>query len=205
MKLIIADDHRIFRQGLKSLLEDEPGINILAEASSGHELMSLIRHREPDIILLDVEMPGMDGLESMQQIKKLRHSCKVIVLTMHSETSYIKRMVQSGAAGYVLKDAGKTELIKAIQAIQNGETYFSPEVSEAVMKKLTAKEKPALTKREIEIVKLIADQMTTAEIADKLSLSPHTIEAHRKNIFLKLGLKNSAGLVRYAIEKGLVD
>jgi len=207
IKILIADDHRIFRQGLVSLLETEQKLKIIGEAKNGYEILDILKQKIPDIILLDIEMPDMNGLEAVRNIRKDYPNVKIIVLTMHKKSSYVKQMMKSGISGYLLKDAGKEELLKAMEAAMSERTYYSQEIMLHVMNGLSGSEKKDsdLSDREIEIIRLIARQMTTREIAVELTLSVHTVETHRKNILLKLGLRNSPGLVRYALQKGLID
>lgn len=205
IRLIIADDHQLFREGLISLLQEDPEIQICAQAANGKELLHLLEQHEADILLLDIEMPEMDGFDTMRTLKKMKSRIKILVLTMHKSPQFIKNILKGGASGYLQKDAGKRKLLEAIKTLYTKGSYYSPEIGKLLMESM--KDDYTNTKispRELEIIKHIADEFTTAEIADKLCISPHTVESHRQNILLKLGLKNSAGLVKYAIHKGLL-
>ncbi|MEQ8363869.1 MAG: response regulator transcription factor [Cyclobacteriaceae bacterium] len=207
IKIIIADDHAMFREGIVSLISTEKNIAFVGEAKNGSELLELLQLDLPDVVLLDIEMPGMDGLETAKKIKKQFPAVKVLALTMHSQSAFVKNMIKAGATGYILKNSGKSELIKAIETVYKGDTYFADEAMDSVMQGLRNNEinDSPLSSREIQIIKLIANQMTSSEIAKELHLSPMTVETHRKNILLKLGLRNVAGLVKFAFQKGWIE
>ena len=181
-------------------------ISILSgQANNGIEVLSLMEIHEVDVILLDIEMPKMDGFDTMRQLKKLKQQPKILVLTMHASPQFIKNILATGADGYLPKDSGKALLVEAITTVHQTGAFHTPETIGIVMNSLKGKQTTTnISPREKEIIKLIADQYTTNEIAEKLFLSTHTIESHRKNILLKLGLKNTAGLVKYAIQKGII-
>ena len=205
INVVIADDHTIFRQGLYALLDKEAEINLIGEAKNGHEVLSILEDKSVDVLLLDIEMPLMDGFDTMRQIKKLKTKPRILVLTMHASPQFIRNIFANGADGYMPKDAEKGKLLEAIETIHNTGAYHTPETVNIVMNTLKGNiPSTNISEREKEIIKLIADQYTTKEIAEKLFLSSHTVESHRKNILLKLGLKNTAGLVKYAIQKGLI-
>jgi DNA-binding NarL/FixJ family response regulator len=207
IRLIIADDHLIFRQGLKALLENESEIEVIGETGNGNETLSVTRQLKPDLIIMDIEMPGKDGLEVTAILKKEIPEIKILVLTSFNRSAYVRQMLKSKVAGYILKESGREELLKAIRTIMSGEKYFSQKVMMTVIDDLQGP-KPGsiqLSDREIEIIKYIASELTSVQIAEKLNISPHTVETHRKNILLKLDLKNTAGLVKYAFKKGLID
>jgi DNA-binding NarL/FixJ family response regulator len=175
-------------------------------------LLEVLESKSCDIILMDINMPEMDGVEATKQVKAKYPSIKILMLTMFSNREYIEKLLRAGADGYLLKNTGKEELQEAIDNIINGESYFSKEVTERIMEGLQKKkiaEKNTyiveLTEREIEVLKLIVQEFTTAEIAEKLFISPHTVETHRKNLISKLNVRNIAGLVKYAMQNGLVD
>ncbi|MEO0895880.1 MAG: response regulator transcription factor [Bacteroidota bacterium] len=204
ISVLIADDHQMFRQGIISLLSDQDDITFVGEASNGQEVLNLSKETSPDLILLDVEMPKMDGFETMRRLKTWKSPPKVLVLTMHKTPEFTKNIVQAGASGLVQKDAGKELLLKSIRQIVHEGKYFSDDINALLLESLHGEQKKtSLSKREKEVVKLIVDGLTTKEIADKLFLSKHTIESHRQNILLKLELKNTAELVKYAIQHGL--
>lgn len=212
IKIIIADDHQLFIDGIKSLVKSMKKMEIIAEVSNGKQLLEVLESKSCDIILMDINMPEMDGVEATKQVKAKYPSIKILMLTMFSNREYIEKLLRAGADGYLLKNTGKEELQEAIDNIINGESYFSKEVTERIMEGLQKKkiaEKNTyiveLTEREIEVLKLIVQEFTTAEIAEKLFISPHTVETHRKNLISKLNVRNIAGLVKYAMQNGLVD
>lgn len=203
--IIIADDHTMFRQGLISLLQEEENITVVGEASNGKEALTLLEKQEADVLLLDIEMPEVDGFDVLRNLKKKHNTTKVLALTMHTSTEFVKNIIKAGADGYLQKDAEKSNLIEAIKQIVTQGSYYTPQIAALLLNDLK-KEIPntAISPREKEVIQLIVDGNTTKEIAKKLYLSKHTIESHRQNILSKLQLKNSAELVKYAIQKGLV-
>ncbi len=212
IKILIADDHQLFIDGIKSLVNSMQNMEIIAEVGNGKQLLEVLEHTSSDIILMDINMPEMDGIEATKQVKIKYPSVKILMLTMFSSREYIEKLLRAGADGYILKNTGKVELQEAIETIVNGESYFSKEVTERIMeglqKKKSAEKKSyivELTEREIEVLKLIVQEFTTAEIAEKLFISTHTVETHRKNLISKLNVRNIAGLVKYAMQNGLVD
>ncbi len=205
IRLVLADDHVMLRQGLVSLLNEQEEMQVVGEANNGNEVLNILNHQAIDVLLLDIEMPGMDGFDTLREIRKLKAPPKTLVLTMHKSPQFLKNIFSAGANGYLPKDSGKKILVEAISTLHASGSFHTPETMKMVMDGLKASKKPAgISKRETEIIQLIADQHTTSEIAEKLFLSTHTVESHRKNILLKLGLKNSAGLVKYAIHRGLI-
>lgn len=207
IRILIADDHTIFRQGLISLLENESNIHIIGEAQNGIEVINGVNTDTVDVILIDIEMPIKNGIDTTKEVKKTHPEVKILALTMHKNASFIKQMLKAGADGYILKDAGKTELLNAIDAVMNGKQYHSTLVTESIMKSLhqQKEKKTPLTERELEIIQLISNELTVRQIAAKLHLSPLTIETHRKNIYLKLGVHNAAGLIKMALKKGWIE
>lgn len=212
IKLLLVDDHQVLMDGIKALLEKAEGISIAHQALNGKSaLETLEKHQEEiDLILLDINMPDMNGFEVCQEIKKRFPDKKVLTLTMHSEAGFITKMVKAGADGYVLKNAGKEELVTAIQSIQQGEKYFSKAVTNSLLDGMQSK-KPLrsqfiskITRREKEILRLIIDECNTDEIAAKLFISDTTVISHRKSLLRKLNVKNTAGLVRVAYEFNLL-
>jgi two-component system nitrate/nitrite response regulator NarL len=208
--IVIADDHRVFIDGIKALLKDFPGINVIGEANNGQELYSVVKEKKPQLVLTDIQMPVKDGIEATKEIHKDFPEIKVIALSMMNESIYIKKMLEAGASGYILKTVNKEELVDTIRKVAAGEKYFSPEVTSQLMNNFTGKSSqnnPAdvLTKREKEILSLIAKGLTDKEIAGKVFLSPLTITTHRKNILSKLGLKNKVELARFAMENNFTD
>jgi DNA-binding NarL/FixJ family response regulator len=208
IKIIIADDHPLFAEGLSILLSSAEGIEIVGIANNGEEALSLLNHTPCDIAVLDMHMPVLDGIQTTKQIRKRFPHVKVLTLTMDTEANGMRNAIQAGAAGLVLKTAGKEELKKAIQCIAAGENYFKGSISvTAGNEKMPANDTGThiLTNRETEILKLVAKELSNAEIGDKLFISPKTVETHRKNMMKKVGVKNTMGLVRYGIKNGLID
>lgn len=212
IKIAIADDHQMFRDGIKSLLDNTREYVVVGEAKDGIELLALVKQVSLDVVLLDINMPKMNGLEAIKKLKSDHSEIKVIMLTMFNTNEYINKLLKSGADGYVLKNTGKEELEEAINTVVSGESFFSNEVKQTVMDNLQNKPQiepdffqVELTSREKEVLSLIVKEYTTNEIAEKLFISPHTVETYRKNLTSKLPVKNIAGLVRYAIQMGLVD
>ncbi len=205
IRIAIADDHTVFREGLVSLLSEGNKVAIVAQANNGKEVLEILKNKAVDILILDIEMPEMDGFDTIREIKQSRIAVKVLVLTMHSSLQYIKNILKAGAHGYLPKDVDKTTLLNALDTIHRTGQFHSPETAKMIMDDLREDTHTTeISPREKEVIQLIADGYTTQEMAEKLFLSRHTIESHRKNILLKLGLKNSAGLVKYAIRKGIV-
>lgn len=210
IKVVIADDHQLIIDGIKSLLVNESTIQIVGEAKNGDELLRNGLLMNPDLILMDLGMPVMDGIEASRRIKKDHPSIKILVLTTYADQKSIKEMLRIGVDGYLLKDAGKDQFIEAIHTIMNEKPYFDPRVTAVVMNSLQPQKKQSstltpLTTREKEIVRLIAEGKSTHEIAASIHLSLLTVETHRKNIYTKLGVNKIASLVRYAISEGLLD
>ncbi|HLF33597.1 MAG TPA: response regulator transcription factor [Cyclobacteriaceae bacterium] len=211
INLLLVDDHNMVREGLKSIFENDVQYNIAAEAVNGIEAIKTLKDTKVDIVLTDISMPGMDGVELTKAIKKNNPDQKVIALTMMGESQHIRQMLKAGVSGYLLKNCGSTELKKAIQKVMGGETYFSPEVSQIIMNDLTGKHASRmateyeLSEREKEVLHLIVKEYSNQEIADTLFISTRTVDAHKRNLLDKTGSKNIAGLVLYAIEKRLFD
>ena len=212
IRIIIADDHKIIRDGIKALLRDIKEFHIAGEAENGLKTIDQIDLLKPDVILMDISMPGMSGIECTLKIKSTHPEIKILVLSMSKEEEHIRKMLEAGASGYILKNTGKEELIKAIKAVSEGNYYFSNDVTESLMKEILFPSqvdidkttKVELTERETEILSLISMEYTNSEIAEKLFLSVRTIDAHRRNILGKTGCRNTAGLVRFGIENGLI-
>ena len=209
-KIIIADDHTMFLEGLISLLRNVPEITVTEKASNGKELLKLLEKNTADVLLLDISMPEMDGVEVTKIIKKTYPKLKIIILTTHSNAHIIAKLNRLGVDGYLLKNAEKDELLYAIKKVQSGEHYFSKEVA-AIHKEYETNLKKnlssttELSNREKEILVLIAKQLTAAEIAEKTFISLNTVNTHKRNLLSKLNVKNIAGLVKFAIELGLLD
>ncbi|MEX0844472.1 MAG: response regulator transcription factor [Balneolaceae bacterium] len=213
IRIGIVDDHEIVRDGIKLLLEDEPGFEITFMAQHGKEGLEYCKSQEVDIVIMDITMPVMDGIEATNIIKEQYPDVKVLALTMLSEDQHIRKMIKAGASGYIFKSSGKKELIKAINTIINGQHYFSEGATQSILQELVnpvvTKHKDAedvhITERELEILKLIVNEYTNQEIAEKLFVSVRTVDAHRRNLLQKTGAKNTAGLVKYAIKNQLFE
>lgn len=211
INVLIVDDHQMLIDGIKAMLSEEPGVQIVAEAYHGIEALEKLEQHSVDLVLLDINMPVMDGVEACRQIKKLHPSVRILALTMYNEGSIVSQMLHSGAHGFILKNTGKTNLIEAITEVYEGKTYFDQQVKEALMKSMMPDRKasaafiPKLTRREKDILRLIVLENSAQEIANQLFISPNTVETHRKHLLEKLNVKNSAGLVRVALERKLVE
>ncbi len=210
---VIADDHQIFRQGLKLVLGDDKGLNFLGEAENGIALLKLLETVSPDVILLDLKMPEMDGFEATREIRKQFPEIKILILTMHDEEHFILHMLEAGANGYLLKNANPEEIQQAIRAVYETNHYFNDLVSKAMLKSIVQKNiaKPdfkntiALTEKEITILRLICRELTSAEIGEKVFLSARTVEGIRAGMMEKVGVRNIAGLVMYAAKNGIAN
>ncbi|RYD79454.1 MAG: response regulator transcription factor [Sphingobacteriales bacterium] len=206
IKLFIADDHQMIIDGLKSLLVDEENIQIAGEANDGFGVLKFLEKESCDIILLDINMPQADGIFTTQEVKKHFPQVKIIILSMHNSRDFVDSVLSAGAEGYILKNAGRDELLTAIETVNNGSYYYSSEILKSLAQpaakpKLT--ETVQLSKRELEIIAMIAAEQTTQEIAAALFISPHTVDTHRKNLLAKLNVRNTIGLVKYALQNGL--
>ncbi|MGD2076784.1 MAG: response regulator transcription factor [Chloroflexota bacterium] len=213
IRLILADDHAVVRSGLRMLLEAQPDIEIVAEAESGRQAVEKVRKMRPDVVLMDVQMPELNGIEATQQIKKVAPETAILALTMHEDDQYFFEMLHSGASGYVPKRAAPDELLTAIRTVARGEIFLYPSLATRLvqdyLKRADADDQPLvydeLTPREREVLVLIAEGLTNAEIADKLVISVKTVDRHRENIMRKLNMHNRIDLVKYAIRTGLID
>jgi len=214
VKILLVDDHKIVRDGIISLLQGEPRFEIIGQAENGIEALEKIEKLSPDLIILDINMPIMGGLECAKQVAEKFPHVKILTLTMLSEQEHIKNMLATGVGGYILKNSGLEELINAIDTVMKGQNYFSDEVKNVIMMEMVKKkttpgkifgEPIPLTPRELDVLQLIVDEFTNQEIADKLFISVRTVDAHRRNLLEKTGSRNTAGLVRFAIENNLVN
>ena len=209
IRLIIADDHPMVREGLKVSLENE-GLTVVADVSNGEEALAAAAELKPDVVLLDISMPVMNGLEACAAFKERFPGIRLLIITMHDEREYILKVVQAGAAGYVLKDAPPEELILAVQTVCQGGTYFSSSVARTLFSdfgnnsRSNNSTEDILSPREEDVLALLAEGMGNKEIARELDISVRTVEAHRLKIKQKLGISNSAGLIRYALDNGVV-
>ncbi len=213
LKLLIADDHQIIIDGIKSLLEDEKELKVVGEATHGREVLEMLKILLPDVILMDIDMPVLNGIETTRMVKADHPGIKVLILSMHNESGLIKTLLSAGADGYVLKNADREELLGAIRMVSSGKSYFSADVTRS----LAGNEKPQsadfgkdnqmaeLTTREIEIMKLIAEGYSNKEIGDQLFISHRTVDTHRTNLMKKLSVNNVAGIIRFAISNGFIS
>ena len=208
--VLLADDHTIVRQGIRTMLEEQESVEVVGEATNGNEAVELAKELAPDIIIMDIAMPLLNGLEATSHIKRATPKTKVLVLTMYTNEEYVLRMLKAGANGYLLKQSAMADLLAALDALQKGEAFFSPSISNVVLKdylRRTDEEKEGLdllTPREKEVLQLIAEGFTNRKVAEQLGVSVKTVNIHRTNIMTKLDIHKVAGLVRYAIEKGLI-
>jgi two-component system response regulator NreC len=210
--IVLADDHLVVRKGMKSLLEAEEDFALVGEAGDGLEAVQLVERLKPDVLVLDLMMPGLNGIEVTRQARKRSPHTQIVILSMHGNDDYVLEALRNGANGYVLKDAGASELVHAVRTVSDGERYLSPELAERAIdayvrqtEETTLDRYETLTDREREVLHLAADGLTNVEIAARLSLSPRTVENHRANMMRKLGINNQTELVRYAIKKGVVS
>jgi DNA-binding NarL/FixJ family response regulator len=210
IRVLLADDHALVRAGLRKLLESLSGVAVVGEAGDGREALALVASKSPDLVLLDITMPGLNGLEAAERIGREHPGTRVILLSMHASEEHVLRALRAGAAGYLPKDAALGELELAINAVRKGETYLSPAVSRHVsdyVRRTGAETEPreSLTPRQREILQLIAEGQSTKRIAGTLGVSVKTVETHRSQLMEKLDIHDVAGLVRYAIRIGLVS
>jgi len=213
IEIVIADDHTIVRQGLRKLLEEEDCLKITGEAMNGREAVTIVHKLEPDVVIMDIAMPVLNGIEAARQIKQSTLKTKVIILSMHDHTRYIRELLSIGVSGYLLKNAVSNDIIKAIKKAVKGETYLSPSISNRViedyvgMNQKTSQDElyNTLTNREREVFQMMVEGHTTKKISEMLCLSPSTIKSHRSNIMGKLKMDNISKLIQYAIHLGIID
>ncbi|MBV9689864.1 MAG: response regulator transcription factor [Ktedonobacteraceae bacterium] len=211
--ILLADDHTILRAGLKMMLNAQPDMEVVGEAHDGRQAIQEAYRLQPDVILMDITMPDINGIEATRQIKKLLPDIKVLILTMHEHDEYVFQALRAGASGYMLKEAADTELISALHIIQSGQFFLSPTaqsvmVGDYLQRVRTGEEKDSyscLTEREREILKLVAEGYTNNQIAERLIISPKTVDTHRTHIMDKLNLHSRAELVKYAMRRGLLE
>ncbi len=212
IRVLLAEDHTIVRQGLRSILDGREGIQVVGEAKDGREAVEKTQELQPDIVLMDLSMPLLSGLEATRQIKSQCPQIEVLVLTMHADEEYVFQILQAGASGYLLKQSAVGELVAAIQAVCEGNSYLSPAISRKIVDEYVRQAREQgkvdpyeqLTDREREVLHLIAEGHSTQEIADLLFISPKTVRGHRSSLTEKLDLHSNAELTRYAIRKGIV-
>lgn len=212
IRVLLADDHKIFRDGLRTLIENEAGMEVIGDADNGRKAVALAQKLSPNVIIMDVTMPDMNGIEATRKIVDGMPEVKVIALSMHSDRRYVLGMLEAGASGYLLKDCAFGELAGAIQQVVTGNTYLSPKIADVVVKgylnkalEASSTTNVAMTSREREILQLIAEGFTAKEIAAHVFLSIKTVETHRRNIMQKLNMRSVAEMTKYAIREGLVS
>jgi len=208
IKILLADDHTIVRQGLKLILSAHPDLEVAGEAANGREAVEMAQKLKPDIVLMDVAMPELNGIEATRRMVEANSRLKVLVLSMHKEAVYVREILKAGARGYILKDAIDTELLNAVRSVAKGDGYISPAVSGALLndyRKDVTDPVDLLSGREREVLQLIAEGKTNKEIATRLNLSVYTIDSHRGKIMEKLNLHSTGELVRFALKHGLAD
>lgn len=211
IRVLLADDHTLVRAGLRKLLESIPDLEVVGEANDGLALLALVEQLRPDLVLMDIAMPGLNGLEATARLLKTWPDTKVVILSMHQSEEYVRQALRNGAAAYLLKDAAPAELDIAIKAVRRNETYLSPAVSKGVVsdyvQRLRGEESPSaqLTPRQREVLQLIAEGHSTKEIARRLDLSVKTVDTHRSQLMRQLDIHEVAGLVRHAMRIGLIS
>lgn len=208
IRIVLADDHSVVRQGFRRILEAQPDMEIVGEASNGKEALESAAKFTPDVVVMDVAMPELNGIEATRRMAEVAPRTRVLALSMHKDSVYVREILRAGARGYLLKDAVDADLIAAVRAVSRGEGYLSPGVADAVLtdyRQHVTDPIDLLTTREREVLQLIAEGKTNKEIATTLNLSVYTVDAHRGRIMEKLNLHSTGELVRFAIRKGLVD
>ena len=213
IRVLLADDHTILRAGLRMMIDAQPDIEVVGEASDGRQALNEAQRLQPDIVLMDITMPEMNGIEATRQIKRAMDSTRVLILTMHENEEYLFQVLRAGASGYILKEAAGAELISAIRIVCSGRFYMSPSaqsmmVGDYLQRVRSGEERDsysALTEREREILKLVAEGHTNNQIAERLFISPKTVDTHRTHIMDKLNLHSRAELVKYAMRRGLLE
>lgn len=211
IRIFLTDDHQLVIDGMKLMISEAEDMQCVGHANNGQEALRRLEEQEVDVIMLDINMEVMNGLETCRAIHTRHQEVKVIALSMLKEPSMVKQMLKNGASGYLLKNAGKEEVLRAIRRVYSGKKYYSAEVADAVMASLSPEPVkksntlfPGLTRREKQVLQLIVEEYTTQEIADELSIKFGTVETHRRNLLIKLGARNTAGLVRTCLEYGLL-
>ena len=211
LRLLIADDHTLVRQGLRRILESQPGWEVVAETGDGREAVRLASELRPDVVLLDIAMPHLNGVEAMQQIERRVPGVRVLVLSMYSDEAYVTRAIRAGASGYLLKDSADTDLIKGITAVAQGKSFFSPAAARVIVDNYArptatgvADRFDSLSEREREVFQLVAEGYSNKEVAEMLHISPATVETHRAHVMEKLDLHSTAELVLCAVRRGIV-
>ncbi len=211
-RIVVVDDHKLFREGLISLIKQQKGMNVVGEAENGRQALKVVKQTGPDIVIIDVAMPDMNGIEATKKIKKGNEKVQVLALSMHGDGKYVIEILKAGASGYILKDSAFEEIESAIKSVLDGKNYLSPLISDTIVLQYIRRGSSVensvfetLSNREREILQLIAEGHSTKEIAFKLNVSIKTIDTHRHNIMKKVGVKSIANLVKYAIKEGITS
>jgi two-component system, NarL family, response regulator NreC len=213
IRILLADDHTIIRSGLRLLLEQQPDFRVIAEASDGREAVDLVSKGHPDIAVLDIGMPQLNGIEATRQIVAAEPATQVVILSMHADEGYVLRALKAGARAYILKNSAEADLIRAIRSVAEGKSFFSPAIGKMLLEdyvrqirdKQVEDSYDLLTPREREVLQLVAEGKTNKEVANILQLSVHTVDAHRANVLQKLGLHGVPELILYAVRKGIIS
>lgn len=210
LRVLLCDDHELFREGIKAILRDEPGIDVVGEARDGREAVEKASRLRPDVVLMDMEMPDLNGMEATRRIRQAQPQVKVLMLSMYGEEELVARCLEAGAAGYVLKDVPASQLVYAIQAVGKGGTYMSPQALKGMVERYVGgvrspeTEYDRLTNREREVLKLLAEGLSIKEVAARLTVSVKTADAHKTNLMRKLDVHDRAGLIKWAIRHKLI-
>lgn len=215
IKILVADDHMMFVDGIDSILKDEKDIEVVGRCYDGPSVIEFLKKDSADLVLLDVNLPEMNGIEVCKQVNKSFSGTKILAISMFNEESFVTEILNNGAEGYILKNTGREELLTAIRTVNDGKTYFSKDVTQTIMKSLMKSRKasnssksgfiPKISRREKEVLKLIVEEFTTQEIANELFISLKTVESHRSSLLAKMNARNTAGLVRITMENKLLD
>lgn len=213
IRILLADDHTVMRAGLRLLLERQPDLVVVGEAEDGRRTVELVETESPDVVVMDIAMPGLNGIEATRQIAGKRPEVSVVILSMHSDESYVMRALKAGAKAYLLKDSAESDLIRAVRAVREGKSFFSPAISKMLLEDYVRQIEQRgeedsyelLTTREREILQLLAEGKSNKDVANLLNLSIYTVETHRSHILQKLGLHTVPDLVLYAVRKGIIS
>ncbi len=212
IRILLADDHKLFRQGLRSLIEEQPDFEVVGEARDGREALRLASEKSPHVVLLDIAMPHMNGLEAARQLTAQDHATKVVALSMHADPRYVREMVRAGASGYLLKDSAAEEVIAAIRCVMRGSSFLSPEIAQVLLQDYRSSDQPGagddacgLSRREREVLQLLAEGNNSKQIAAALGISTKTVENHRRSIMQQLDLRTVAELTKYAVRHGITS
>ncbi|HEY0322500.1 MAG TPA: response regulator transcription factor [Pyrinomonadaceae bacterium] len=209
LRILLADDHKVVRRGLRLLIDEQADMEVVGEADNGREAIVMVQQLQPDVIVMDVSMPEMNGLQATKKLKGLYPAIKILTLTRHTDDGYLQQLFQAGVSGYVMKQSLDEELVRAIRAVSSGQTYLDPAITQQVVEQITGKRAPRgspggknLSPREEEVLRLIAQGYIHKEIADRLQISIKTVDTHKTNAMQKLGMKSRVDIVRYAMLQG---